>query len=215
MAHPVHDMSARERLLDAAEALFGQHGIRATSIRDLAQAASVNLAAVNYHFGSKEGLIAAVLARRADPINRERHRLLDQAIAQAQGAPLTIEQILQAFIRPTLVVMETNPNFLKFGARLWIEPQEEFRNVLLQQFSETGRRFIAALHAALPDIPPAVLRLRFSLGVGSMLHMWISQDETQKFVNECVPGPFGRSVLDEWVRYSAAGLRAPCEEPQQ
>src|SRR5215470_418761 len=66
----------KTRILDAAEALFTEHGFEATSLRQLTTAAGVNLAAVNYHFGSKEELFQAVLTRRLDPMNQERLDLL-------------------------------------------------------------------------------------------------------------------------------------------
>src|ERR1700682_4102017 len=64
----------KTRILDAAESLFMEHGFEATSLRSLTTAAGVNLAAVNYHFGTKEVLFRAVLTRRLDPMNQERGR---------------------------------------------------------------------------------------------------------------------------------------------
>ena len=72
----------KDRILDAAERLFADKGYSATSLRDITQEAEVNLAAVNYHFGSKEALLTALLERRLDPVNRKRLELLDAAEAE-------------------------------------------------------------------------------------------------------------------------------------
>src|SRR5580704_11753070 len=87
------------RILDVAERLFGLKGFEATSLRDITAEAQVNLAAVNYHFQSKESLIDAVIVRRIEPVNHRRLEMLDSA-----GPYPTLEQILTAFIAPALEV---------------------------------------------------------------------------------------------------------------
>src|SRR6476661_10749602 len=81
--------ATKDRILDAAEALFMEHGFEATSLRALTAAAGVNLAAVNYHFGSKEELFQSVLTRRLDPMNQERIDLLEKVEREAGGRPLS------------------------------------------------------------------------------------------------------------------------------
>ena len=78
----------KERLLDAAEALFMEHGFEATSLRLITAAAEVNLAAVNYHFGSKEELFQAILTRRLDPMNQKRVDLLTDMERRHAPAPV-------------------------------------------------------------------------------------------------------------------------------
>ena len=87
----------RERILDAAERLFMENGYEATSMRTITGAAEVNLAAVNYHFGSKEALLREVFRRRLAWLNRERLQALDRREQQAGGAQLKPSQILEAF----------------------------------------------------------------------------------------------------------------------
>src|SRR5579863_5381643 len=87
----------KSRILDSAEKLFGLNGFEATSLRDITAEAQVNLAAVNYHFQSKESLIDAVIARRIEPVNRRRFEMLDAA-----GPNATVEQILAAFLTPVI-----------------------------------------------------------------------------------------------------------------
>ena len=92
----------KTRILDVAEELFGEQGLDRVSIRDITKKAQVNLAAIYYHFGSKEDLIAAVFERRVVPVNEARLAALD-AVEKAAGkkAP-KLEDILEAFIRPTV-----------------------------------------------------------------------------------------------------------------
>src|SRR3989440_1166893 len=92
----------KTRILDAAEVLFMEHGFEATSLRSLTAAAAVNLAAVNYHFGSKEELFQAVLTRRLDPMNQERIDRLEKLEREASGKPLSCEKILFAMLIPAL-----------------------------------------------------------------------------------------------------------------
>src|SRR5215467_8162923 len=101
---PPHE--TRTRILDAAEALFMQHGFEGTSMRTLTASAGANLAAVNYHFGSKDALIEAVFRRRLDPMNTARIAELDRLEKDAAGRPLTPEAIIRAFIGVSLGMIE-------------------------------------------------------------------------------------------------------------
>src|SRR4029453_10479795 len=94
--------ATKARILDAAEALFMEHGFEATSLRSITAAASVNLAAVNYHFGSKEELFQAVLTRRLDPMNQRRVALLDRFERESASEPLSCERIIVALFVPAL-----------------------------------------------------------------------------------------------------------------
>src|SRR5215831_1778832 len=97
-------MSTKERILNAAERLFSRHGIEATSLRTITAEAGVNLAAVNYHFQSKDALVRSVVARRVGPVNERRLALLDGYEAAAGDGPLALEQVLDAFLRPVLEI---------------------------------------------------------------------------------------------------------------
>src|ERR1700754_478203 len=95
------ERSTKERILGAAEALFARHGFAGASLRQVTAAANVNLAAVNYHFGSKENLINEVFRRRLDDLNAERLK----ALIQAQSQPgFGLDQALAAFVNPALAM---------------------------------------------------------------------------------------------------------------
>src|ERR1700742_5054208 len=101
---PPHDthLATRVALLDAAERLFSENGIEGTSVREIVREAGANLGAINYHFGTKERLALEVFARRLEPVNRERLARLDALEASTDPAKLTLEQVLEALIRPVM-----------------------------------------------------------------------------------------------------------------
>src|ERR1041385_2649846 len=92
-------VDTKSRILDSAEKLFGMNGFDGTSLRDITAAADVNLAAIHYHFQSKDSLIDAIVARRIEPVNKKRFELLDAA-----GPNPSLEQILRAFMAPVMQV---------------------------------------------------------------------------------------------------------------
>ena len=107
---PVGELDGRDtkaRILDAAEALFASSGFAGASLRSITADADANLAAVNYHFGSKDDLIQAVFARRLTPLNEERLRLLDQLEADAGDGPPDLEAIVRAFLIPAFMRLMT------------------------------------------------------------------------------------------------------------
>src|SRR5918995_3621308 len=95
-------METKEKILDAAERLFATHGFAGTSLRAVTKEAGVNLAAVHYHFGTKEDLLRAVLSRIVIPVNRERLKMLEQVEAAAGSDPPSPAGVLQGFIAPAL-----------------------------------------------------------------------------------------------------------------
>src|SRR3977135_3171599 len=103
MAEKDGPVATKDRIRDAAESLFIEHGFEATSLRSLTSAASVNLAAVNYHFGSKEELFQAVLTRRLDAMNQERIDLLSKLERDAGDKPVACEKILSAMLIPARI----------------------------------------------------------------------------------------------------------------
>jgi AcrR family transcriptional regulator len=167
------NQDTRERLLDVAEHLFMVHGYDGTSMRIITGAAEVNLAAVNYHFGSKEALLREVFRRRLTWLNRERLRALDALEAQSGGAPLKPSLVLEAFFG-TLLRMGEDPalggmTFLRLLGRTLTEPADFIRTFFAGEYAEVIERYKLALFRALPDVPRAeiVWRLHFMLGAMS------------------------------------------------
>jgi AcrR family transcriptional regulator len=171
-SRPSPSSKTRRDLLDAAERLFADFGVDRASLRSITRDAGANLAAVHYHFGSKEGLVRAVLNRRLAPLNQRRLELLGEAERRHGGAP-PVEEIVTSFVLPALEMVQKERGghaFARFLGRTFSEPNEAIRSVILQEFGEIIERFTAALARALPELPPAEVYWRFHFMVGSMAH---------------------------------------------
>src|SRR5437764_8788872 len=147
----------KDRILDAAEALFLDHGFEATSLRAITAAAGVNLAAVNYHFGTKEELFQSALTRRLDPMNQERLALLTRLEKEAAPKALSCEKILTALFIPALTLARDprrgGKNFLRLLGRAYADPAPFIRQFLSAQYAQMIARFKASFARALPHLP--------------------------------------------------------------
>ncbi len=162
----------KQRILDAGRSLFAEHGFTATSMRQITTLAEVNLASVNYHFGSKDGLLREIVVECIDPINKERVRLLDAAEAAADGAPLPLRELIHMFIEPAVrELCEQQSDMPCVLSRLHHEPHAGIEEILADILAPTIARFIAATHAALPHRTPEELLIRGHFMVGAMLHL--------------------------------------------
>src|SRR5881296_2786911 len=125
--------TTRERIMDAAERLFANHGFEGASIRSIVDAANVNLAAIHYHFRSKEALLEAVLTRRISLVNEARLQRLEEAEAAAAPRAPSVESILRAFIVPTVEFAqreECGATFVQLMSRMFTEPGFSLVNFL-------------------------------------------------------------------------------------
>ena len=142
----------RTRILDAAEELFMQHGFQGTSMRQLTSRAGVNLAAVNYHFGSKDALIEAVFRRRLDPMNAGRVAELDRLEKSAAGSTPSPERIIRAFLRASLAMIGD----ARAGGRA-LAPEQIIRAFIgaslrmIEDAKNGGRNFIRLLGRTYTD----------------------------------------------------------------
>ena len=204
-------IDTRDRILDVAERMFGERGFPATSLRDITTEAGVNVASVNYHFGSKEALLVEVLERRLKPINARRLALLDAVEARAGHGPPDLEAVIRAFLSPPFhsqrVWGDKGEGFLRLVGRIHGETNEDFRATFVKQFDQVFERFTAALHRALPDLDDADLSWRMLFMVGSMAF-------TMSWGPTLVArGPGAardpEDVLESLVLYAAAGMAAP------
>ncbi len=160
--------ATRDRVFLAAERLFALNGFQAVSVRDITAEAQVNLAAVNYHFGSKDGLLFEIFRHRSAEINRVRARLLHEATDRAAGKP-SVQAILEALITPPVSWMDPAGDrwiAAQFLIRARSEGTEEIKAVLRTDVSAL-KRFTDALIAARPDLSAEDVywRMHFVLGV--------------------------------------------------
>ena len=209
--------SVRERILHAAERLFAEHGMSGVGLRTITAAAKVNLASISYHFGSKDGLLEALFAVRAAPIAEERLRGLDECLAKSDGKP-SLEDILEAFVRPTLTLGAQSPDggqaFGRLRARLATEPERLARKILSKAFDTSSKRYLDAIADALPQTPRDEVEWRFHFMLGAMFYTMANSGRIQALTNgRCDPGDVKRA-LHHMIPFLAAGFRsapAPAE----
>ena len=178
----------RERILEAARAMFAERGVDGVSLRELTAKAGVNLAAIHYHYGSKEALLAELFARSAKPIVKWRLDLLAKARRRPDGRPV-LEDVIEAFLRPSLQSgRRQNANFVHLRARLALERDEAVRRILSEAFDASSRTFIEAIAEALPDLPRDELYWRFHFMLGSMAYTMADSGRIQTLSGgECDP----------------------------
>lgn len=198
----------KQRILDSAERLFALHGFEATSLRAIIGDAKVNLAAIHYHYRSKEALFDAVISRRVEPINRERLRMLEACERAAGGAPPSLEAVLEAFLAPPFRV-GADPaarTFMRLMGRI-LGDLSAFRHIFERHFRAVLERFSAALQAAAPGLSMQEILWRINFVGGGMAHVLRLWGEETPF------GPLWDSAdvegaVDKLVLFAAAGFRA-------
>lgn len=204
--------TTRERILDSAERMFARHGLDGASLRAITGDAGVNLASVNYHFGSKEALIEAVFDRRLAPVNAERLRLLSLA---EQHPPPSLKGILDAFIRPAVSLCtgagDEGRDFLSLAGRMHTLPPD-YQKLFLDQFEEVFQRFGKALKEALPDLSDTTLLWRFFFVVGSLVMTLAGGDLMMHRSGGRIDTADVEQVTRHLTAFLMAGFKAPDPE---
>jgi len=163
-----HDRQTR--ILDAAENALAELGFAGASLRHMVREARVNLATVYYYFGSKRGLMEAVLKRRFGPLREAHLALLRQFERAAKGRPLPVEKILEAMLLPPLCLAATAPAkhqaVTRLFGRIVSEPNPQTQAVLRAQRAEVREAFLKALQRSLPraSLPDLLWRVEFVWG---------------------------------------------------
>lgn len=199
--------STKERILGAAELLFAQQGFAETSLRQVTSRADVNLAAVNYHFGSKINLITEVFRRRLDELSEKRLAALREV---EQTHPGSLEAILAAFIEPALALTldrHGGSAFVRVIARAYAEKDEGLRKFLSDNYGHVMREFARALAATLPGLTREQLYWRLDFVAGALTYAMADFGQIKR--------PSGMSETEHCqhaaqalIRFCAGGLRA-------
>lgn len=202
------------KILDAAEASFAEHGFAATSLRDITTKAGVNLASVNYHFGSKEALLASVLERRFGPVNQARLALLAKLEADPTPEP-NVEGLVYALLAPVFQRRcewdEQGTNFLQLIGRLLSVPHERVRSIMKAQFGEVIARFVPAFRRALPHLEADEVAWRILFLMGALINTmtWSGMSEMFGARQPCDAD----ELLDALVLFGVSGMTAPSRQP--
>ena len=219
----VRNNDTRERILDAAEHLFMAHGYEGTSMRQITGEAGVNLAAVNYHFGSKESLMQEVFRRRLDWLNDERMRVLDELERTAEGKALKPSQIVDGFFGTLLRMAEDEQRggmvFLRLLGRTLTDPSEFIRTFLAHEYAAVVDRYKEALFKALPDVPKAEIVWRFHFMLGATSYAIAGTDALRLVTDWQIEAEDSTDRLDRLLprvmSFLLGGLRAPLPQFMQ
>ena len=211
---PQQDDSAKSLILEAAQRLFACEGFEKVSLRMLTQEAGVNLASVNYHFRSKQGLIDAVISGYVNPVNEARLARLDAAESESSGNALSLDAILDCFMRPVLeAVHESQISeqlfFQLMGRCMTNQSLKTMPAAVLELFREVVVRFPLALRRALPNLSEkeSLWRLHFTVGV--LIHVLIHTEGLLQLAGDRLGKPSLDNILTMVKDYCQAGLAAP------
>ena len=199
--------STKQRILGAAEELFARHGFAGASLRQVTSAAQVNLAAVNYHFGSKENLVNEVFRRRLDALNTARLG----ALAEARTRPgYSLDDTLDAFVRPALALTGDDHGgtaFVRVLARAYAEHNERLRKFLHDNYSHVLKEFAADFSKFLPHLDKQELYWRLDIISGALTYAMADFGIIKRRgVSEAQHRDLAARHL---VKFAAAGLMAP------
>jgi AcrR family transcriptional regulator len=207
-------MDTKTKILNAAERLFGDRGIEGTSLRAITQEAGVNLAAVNYHFQSKESLLQAAIDRRIQPINGRRLELLSKLIEQhGENKTLPVEGLLDAVLRPVFEAAfrpadEGAIELRRLIGRMFADPEIRPKLMLKEALGETLMIFSGQFQRSLPNCAPRDLWWGMYFSIGSMAHSLTSGPLITSISGGlCNPADW-ELQLELIIRYASAGLRA-------
>lgn len=205
----------RARILQAAETLFANDGFANTSLRAITARAGVNLAAVNYHFGSKEALIQEIFKRRLDALNQERMqrlRQLEQRAAEARTSA-TVEDILHAYLAPTLKTGGDpgEARFMRLLGRTHLGASKSLREFVQSLYGEVLDRYVIALSRALPHLDRVELYWRLHFLTGTVAYSLSAGDSVALFgdTRDASAADSNERLLQRLLLFIAAGLNAP------
>lgn len=198
--------NTKERIIHAAEDLFAQHGFAGTSLRQVTSRADVNIAAVNYHFGSKENLVHEVFKHRMDEMSEKR---LSQLSKVLERDPKDLEAILLAFIQPALALTldRHGGSFVRVLARAYAEKNDGLRNFLSENYGQVLRAFAQAIAQCLPNLSKEDLYWRMDFMAGSLTYAMADFGliKRQSGVSEKT---HCEKAAQQLIKFAQAGLKA-------
>ena len=181
----------------------------------LRQRRKANLAAVNYHFGSKEELVLAVICRWIRPLNRKRLDLLE-ALENRDAESPSVAEIAEAFVRPALEMYRQSEQskavFLRLLGRCMLETREGVSSEILEEFREVIDRFGVAIRRCVPQLSPQDVTMRMMFMAGSMVHTILNLDKLEAFHGKQFAQPSTERLIKQLVEFVSAGLPGFKEE---
>lgn len=205
-------VETKTRILDAAEGLFARQGYLGTSLRQVTGEAGANLAAVHYHFGSKETLLQSVLERRLLPLGAEREAGLNRLLVRMEsGEVVEVETVLEAFIGPTMRLCESSARGAEFSllvGRILADPGGPGQEMFAELVGPNIELLLRALQAVLPDLDSELLLWRVHFCLGAMSHS-LCLGHLPGFQGLVPQSVDTQTVLGRLIPFLTSGLEAP------
>ncbi|MBC3767837.1 TetR/AcrR family transcriptional regulator [Neptunicella marina] len=215
-------ITTKTEILDAAEVLFAEHGFADTSLRAITTKANVNLASVNYHFGSKKMLIQEVLKRYLDilaPVLENQLIDLTQRVKQP-----TMDQVFDSLVAPLLLLNKSRKNgtaiFVQLLGRGYSESQGHLRKYIQNYYGSVLKRFVHTVHLAAPHLDDSEIFWRLHFAIGTFVFTMASS----KALSEIADADYQQQVsiediIHRLIPYIAAGtmcnpLQMPTAQPK-
>lgn len=201
----------RKRIISAAEKIFADKGFRAMTLRDVTKEAKVNLAAVNYHFGSKTKLMHAVIYNRFAPINEERMRRLNALKTEHGGGVIPLRDIFAALIDPLFeAAVHKQPKkdniLMRIIGRAFTEPADFMCQMHKDFFKELCLRFISEIQEACPDLSKDEIHFRFFFSVSTMLGSIIEKSRFETLSNRSLHPSDLPAIAERLTSFIVAGF---------
>jgi len=198
--------NGRGRIITAAERLVARHGIAGVSVRDIVAAAALhNPSAIHYHFGSKAGLIQAILEHRRDAVDPQRLRRLRELDRTGGGKDL--RPLVEAMVYPFAAYLQPGSHYARFLAQVFNSPTRDHLTALALPVQQGIKRLQARIFALLRPLPPAVRTQRFQLASG--LLMQAVAEHEQQLENGQQPAIPTMALAADLVEAIIAVLGAP------
>lgn len=198
----------KEQIITVAERMFAERGFAGTTLRNIVSEAGVNLAAVHYHFGSKEELFRAVVARFARPVVEQELKLLSELKA---GAELpSVEAILMAMVKPSLEILSQDDKTrlirAQFMGRCRTEP-EPIQSIAYGEFAPATEAFLDVLQRVLPDQPRSQLGWKLDLVITALVRVLIEADKPYALLKTSGPKDI-QAATQQLVQFLSPGMRS-------
>lgn len=202
---------AKLKLLNAAETQVAQRGFDAVSVRDITQKAKANVAAVNYHFGSREGMMGLLMARRMSPIHEAQLKNLNLSEKKRGSKPVPLEELLDAWLRPLFVhgaADGSGDDYLPLSvARILALPVDSLPEPLQQSGLELWQRYLRAFGKCLKEVPADEIAWRLHLLNGAATQALSGTDAVGSWIGKVNAKPDGDLALSQLLRLAAPMMR--------
>lgn len=200
LTQPVENQSTRQLILDAAERLFGDGGFDGTSMRAIAQSASVAQGLLHYHFDTKAKLFEQVVMRRTSAINTARLEAL------AQSDKTKLEPILDAVFRPALGADAGGVHYARILATIANGGDLE-QDLVAKNYDDIAKTFIAAIKRAEPDLTQETAAWGYSLAIALLVSAMARTGRGERLAGQTKTED-ANTTLARLVTYAAGGIRA-------